>query len=563
MLTVQEINGWLSIKCAYSYKDRVKKLPGARFDYTNKVWMIPKKSLPDLMLYFRGEIYFKTPLWKIEGKPMPPKQELEFYDEKVKIPELNLRPYEHQIIGMQFCVDRLERFGFCLVGDQMGLGKSLIATGVMKWYKTNRRINKILIVCTKSLKYQWASELNRYTGWTNIHITGDTPKKRMKAYEDAEKGGILITNYHNFLRDSEVIGGIGFDLCIIDEAHNVKARDGKINNNIASVTQGRKTILMTGTPIMSKPDDIYGIVKLASGKYFGDYEDFEDNYLVIEHGIFGRQIIGAKNLDVLHKIVGNILIRRTTDDIREDLPKVMKPVKILAQMDNTQKKLAEYIESKKHLLDKEKEKYLGDVEARGIIEEINEMSKMYIAASQFIADDPAALRCGPKSRLKSTLAAMVPANYKMSNKTEATLDLVKSMLDAEEKVIIFCQYATTAFMLKDAIEKYLKVKVATYTGRENTQQRKESKDSFFGDTDVLIATSAAEAGLNLQIAGYIINYEQPETYASRGQRLGRIRRIDSKYSQVTEYDIITENSFDEIRYNKIMRDKDISEAIVG
>lgn len=562
MLTIQEDNNVLSITCDYSYKDRVKKLPGAFFDFSEKKWKIPKSSLPDLMLYFKGELYFKTPLWKIRGMKEPPKQNIYFYNKKEDIPKLNIKPYDYQILGMQFCIDRLEKFGFCLVGDQMGLGKTLTAVGTMKWYKEHRHVNRILIVCTKSLKFQWASEITRYTGWTNIHITGDAPKKRKEAYEAAKNGGILITNYHNFLNDTELINDIDFDLCVIDEAHNVKARDGKMNNNIASVTRGRKTILMTGTPIMSKPDDIYGIVRLASSKCFGDYEDFENDYLVVEYGIYGRQIVGAKNLDILQKIINGFLIRRTTDDIREDLPKVIPPVRIMAEMDNTQKKIMAYIEKQKTALDEQKSRFL-DAKEWERIEEINEKSKMYIAASQFVADDPNTLKSGPQSKLKSRLAGMVPGGYKMSNKTEATIDLVKNMLDEEDKVIIFCQYTTSAFMLKELIESILKIEVVTYTGRENTEQRKENRDRFLEDVDVMIATAAAEAGLNLQVARYLINYEQPETYASKGQRLGRIRRIDSKFSEVREYDILTEGSFDEIRYNKIMRDKDLSEALIG
>lgn len=563
MLTIKESNNLLLIKCAYLYKDRVKKLPGARFDFDKKVWTIPKSSLPFLCSNFHGELYFKTPLWKIKGEKEPPKGTIQFYKKPQQIPELQLKPFNYQEEAIRFAIDRLETLGFCLIADQMGLGKSLESTGAMKWYKDNRNIKRILIICSKSLKFQWKSELERYTGWTDIHATGETPKKRSQAYEAVKDEGILIANYHNFLNDIEEIKQIDFDLCVIDEAHNVKARNGKMNNLIASITQNRKTILMTGTPIMSRPDDIYGIVQLGARNYFGSYAEFEEHFLVIENGLYGRQIVGARNLDLLQQLINDFMIRRTTDDIREDLPAVLPPIKILAETDNIQKKIMAFIETQKDALNAKKEQLMAMSDTQSAIEELNEKSKMYIAASQFVADDPKAFFLGPKSRIKDNLAKMVPNNYKISNKTEATLDLVQNMRDADEKVVIFCQYTTTAFMLKDLIEEKTGEEVLMYTGRENTEQREINKARFKEEANILIATSAGEAGLNLQVARYIINYEQPETYASRGQRLGRIRRIDSQFDEVRIYDIITKNSFDEIRYNKIMRDKDLTDALIG
>jgi TonB family protein len=78
----------------------------------------------------------------------------------------------------------------------------------MKWFVENRGARKILIICKKSIKSQWASELRRVAGWYKvpIYVTGSTKKKRLAAYEGVNQGrtGILITNYHNFLN---ILGG--------------------------------------------------------------------------------------------------------------------------------------------------------------------------------------------------------------------------------------------------------------------------------------------------------------------------------------------------------------------
>lgn len=563
MLTLKEQNNEIIIKSSYSYAKRIRNVPGAYFSHDIKCWKVPLSSLKYLQEDFAGEIYYQTPQWKLERKKEPPKQDIQFFHKPVSVPSLNLNPYDYQKTGIQFCVDRIEKLGFCMIGDQVGLGKSLQAAGVMKWYKQHRHINRILIICKKSIKHQWASELSRYTGWEKIYVTGDTPKKRQKAYDAVKNGGILITNYHNFLNDTELINKIDFDFCVVDEAHCIKGRSTKMNKNIGSVIRGKKTVLMTGTPVMSKPDDIYGIVKMVSPEFFGTYKDFEEEYLVIEYGIYGRQIIGAKNLDKLQREINSFLIRRTAEDVRLELPEILPPIKILTEKDNVQKKIMGFIEAEKEALNAKKEGLDDSEESRLLIDMINEKSKMYIAASQFAADDPKLFKIGNKSRIKTMMGKMVPDNYKMSNKTEATIDLVQEILESDEKVIIFCLYATSAFMLKELIEENLHEKVVMYTGRENDEQRKESYNGFLNDVNVLIGTEACAEGLNLQVAGYLINYEQSETYAQRNQRIGRIRRIGSKYDELKVYDIITVGSFDEIRYKKIMRDKDIAQALLG
>ena len=97
-----------------------------------------------------------------------------------------------------------------------------------------------------------------------------------------------------------------------DEVHEVKARNGVLNNNIAKAVRGKPIIFLTGTPIMSKPEDIFGIVQIANPKYFNSWREFSKRYLVIDvNGRFGSCVVGAKHLDELREKVQNIVIRRT------------------------------------------------------------------------------------------------------------------------------------------------------------------------------------------------------------------------------------------------------------
>ena len=75
-------------------------------------------------------------------------------------------------------------------------------------------------------------------------------------------------------------------------------------------------------------------------------------------------------------------------------------------------------------------------------------------------------------------------------------------------------------------------------------------------------------GLNLQVAKYVINLDQPDTYAIKTQRIGRARRAGSLFDNVIVYDMITSStnnvkSKDEERLENIEKNKDLSDALIS
>ena len=574
MITIQLIGqNLIAMRCHYAYRDRCRSIPGARFDMMRKTWVAPLSSLPYVRAEFEGELYFKTPLWKLYGYAEPEKQPLQLFGRSPRVPDLKLTPYKYQADGIRFMIDRLLNMGFVVNGDSVGLGKTLQTIGTMKWFREFAGTKKILIICKKSIKTQWESEIRRIAGWDDepIFVTGSTKKKRLTAYEgikDADRG-ILITNYHNFLNDFDEINEINYDLCVIDEAHCIKSRGSKMNTLIGDTVCGKATILLTGTPIMSRPDDIWGIIHMVSPDYFGPYSEFKEKYIVTEFGIYGEQIIGAKNLDELQQMIQKFLIMRTAEEVALDLPKRRTPKRFLCDMDPTQAKMQDYIERMKTKQDQKKEELLNRYGASertmAEIERMNEMSKQYIASLQFIADDPAIFRyLDPERGVNKTLQKMVPKSYTMSAKTEACIDIISEIVDADEKAIVFCHFATTAKMLKDHFDKISGANTVLYTGAESDDAREINIGLFKHDpeTRVIIGTEAMAEGLNLQVARNIIHYEQADTYAQREQRIGRIRRIGSAYRYINVIDLLTEKGFDLVKLGKIYKDKQVVDSLL-
>lgn len=567
----------IAIRCHYTYRKRCHDIPGAEFDKKRRVWIAPVESLPYIQREFDGEVYYKTPLWRLLGHEAPPKEEeMRFLGPVPNVPDLSLKPYDYQAEGIQFMIDRLNNVGFVLNGDSVGLGKTLQAIGTMKWFVEQRGARKILIICKKSIKSQWRDEIRRIAGRQSapIFITGSTKKKRLDAYKGINESqiGILITNYHNYLYDFDEINKTNYDICVIDEAHCIKGRDGKMNKLIGDTVSGKRTILLTGTPIMSRPDDIWGITHMVAPDYFGTYEEFKGRYLIEElnRDRWYMELVGAKNLDELQDRIKNFLIMRSAEEVELQLPKQRRAKRLYCEMDAVQKKMQgavqEMIEKQEFRKEEIIREYGMSSQTMTAIGQINELSKMFIASLQFIADDPGVFRyMNPEKGINKRLQAMLPAAYKKSAKTEAIIDAVSEITHADEKVIVFCHFASAARMLKAHFDKIEGANTVMYTGAESDEQRTANIDAFKTDPEcrVIIGTEAMAEGLNLQVSRYVIHYEQADTYAQREQRIGRIRRIGSKYDSVNVLDIVTENSFDMTKLKKLARDKSISEAALA
>lgn len=579
MVTLRKYNDTLVMQCHYEYRTRCKSIPGAVFEKSVRAWVAPLSSLPYIEAEFKGELFYTFP-----RKDNKKAEKLKFFNKPVNLPSvLGVEPFPYQKIGAQFMIDKLNNLGFCMNCDDVGLGKTLQSIICMKYFHENKNVKKFVVFCKTSLKQQWADEILRFTGWSHedmpIYIAKGARKAKLKTFTraNAAETGVLILSYQTFLSAQEYIGNTGtpYEMCIIDEAHTIKGVDGKMNNAIGSFirAQQAKTILLTGTPIMSKPNDIWGIVNLANTNYFGTYEEYVEKYIVSIFGLYGEQVIGAKNLDILHDLITRFMIRRAFEEVSESvrLPEVRPDISLSAEADKLQKEMTNIVETAIARLDAKKQEILNKSPLtprdREIIEKITEKGKMYIATKQIISSDPKAfVYLNAERGLHKKLRKMVPANYKMSPKTEMTIDKVNEIVSAGNKVIIFTSLYSTAKMLKDAIEKELKTEALLYTGKESENIRNENVAKFKdmnSDNYVLIGNQAMSEGLNLQVAKYEIHYEQGGTYADKKQRIGRIRRPGSPFNEAIIYACSTKGLYDDVKIRKIERDKNLYNAIMA
>ena len=569
MLVVELTNSThFTVKCQYhdDYIRRLHQIQTATFNRALKKWMIHRSEFLRFESIFQGEIVYKTPRWVILNEPMPDMSKMYQLSQTYELPASKLQPYDYQRYGIQFMIDKLYERGFVINADGVGLGKTIMSILTIAYMVEHERLDKVLILCKKSIKRQWIKEIQKFSyldeSFEMFSVEG-TKKQREKIYQQFKKEpkGILVMNYQLVPFDLESLKDLGFQLVVIDEAHCIKARTGKINGAIKKITQKADYVLfLTGTPIMSRPDDLYGIIQLARSDFFPKWKEFEKHYIFKEFNGSYHRVIGYRHLDELRNLVQSILIQRTEFEVSIDLPETVYH-QVDCEWDSVQERLKNALDKRKQQLGAQLQKLSDSNELLPFQEEqkarLEASIKGLISAYQMIANDPRLFHYSRSQAFRNDFGGLVPESYEGSSKTQQTLDVISEIVEAGQKVIIFSQYETCIQFLANEIQEKLKLPVLQYTGQVCDEDRERHVELFMEDDDypILAGTNAMAEGINLMRANHVLNYEQPDTPAIKIQRGGRARRASSTFKSVFIHDMITEQSKDVEKLenlNKIM-----------
>src|SRR4029453_8368134 len=112
-------------------------------------------------------------------------------------------------------------------------------------------LSKVLVICPTSLKYQWQSEIARFSG-----RSGDAARVieggRAQPREDYGRDGFCkITNFEKLNSDLDLIAAWAPELVIVDEAQRVKNWNTLAARALKRIDSSY-AIVLTGTPLEHK-----------------------------------------------------------------------------------------------------------------------------------------------------------------------------------------------------------------------------------------------------------------------------------------------------------------------
>ena len=133
---------------------------------------------------------------------------------------------------------------------------------------------------------------------------------------------VLIVSHDMMSRCVDALLNKNFGVLIIDESHTLKNFKAKCTKSATSLAKtARRGVLLSGTPALSRPSELFSQLSLIDDRFFGNFYDYSRRYCDGRNTNFGWDASGKSNLAELEIILTRkFMIRRTKEDVLKSLP---------------------------------------------------------------------------------------------------------------------------------------------------------------------------------------------------------------------------------------------------
>ncbi len=183
--------------------------------------------------------------------------------------------FKFQRDGVVGAIDKLNRFGGCIIADSVGLGKTFEALAIIKYHEL--RNDRVLVLAPKRLRDNWT-----------LYKAND--RRNVLA---ADRLNYDVLNHTDLSRDGGTSGDIdlshvnwgNYDLVVIDESHNFrnkathKGKESRYDRLMRRIIkEGVKTrvLMLSATPVNNRLADLRNQIAFVTEG---------DDTALLEHGI--------------------------------------------------------------------------------------------------------------------------------------------------------------------------------------------------------------------------------------------------------------------------------------
>lgn len=438
-------------------------------------------------------------------------------DEKLNaLLKVNLYPYQKE--GIRFAA----KAGKAIIADEMGLGKTIQAIGTAELLRKEGLIGSVLILCPTSLKYQWRSEIKKFTD-AEVFVIEGSHLKRKEAYNRPEPYKII--SYNSAANDIKILGSLQTDMLIMDEVQRLKNWNTQISRAARKI-ESDYSVILSGTPLENKLDELYSIVEFVDNFRLAPYYLFKDKHIITDET---GKVLGYKNLNDIGKKLGDILIRRRKKDVKLQMPK-RSDKNLFIPMTNEQMEMHQEWQNQVRLLVLKWRRmhFLSDKDRKRLLLFLSQMRM--VCDSSYILDQ--------KTRYDT--------------KVDECVNIINDIISEKgEKVVVFSQWERMTRLIAKELEKK-EIGFEYLHGGVPSEKRKNLVDNFMNEPSsrVFLSTDAGSTGLNLQSAATIINIDLPWNPAVLEQRIGRIYRLGQQ-NNIQVINLVTPDSIEQEMLGKL------------
>jgi SNF2 family DNA or RNA helicase len=530
--------GLLHLDTPYEYKEKCASC-GFKWSSEDRTWTaVFAMSVIHEVKFRIPEITFDKSV--SDRIPYQMKREKELADmkkditgESSNLPDivsLKVQPFNYQRLGIKYAVKNQKGV---LIGDDMGLGKSLQGLGIALELKRLKGITGCIVVTPASLKYNWPLEIEKFTNEKCVIIDGNSQEKRLVKWLD-DSSFFKIVNYELLVKDIfdeskckrkksekerdyaerarlhayrkvklQQIKSRIWDLAIFDEIHFCK-NYSSLRHRACKALKAKVKIGLSGTPMDGKLEEIFNIMDILAPGLLGSRVAFTERHIVTD---FFGQVKGYKDLDGVKRRIDPFFIRRLKKEVLKQLPPKIYETKVIA-LTEEESKIYDSIKEGKHPCVLVEDKLTHEM----------------VPVEPMVR----AIRC----KQFCNLPQMIEPKCKSHSKLDVFLSIMEELVGQEaHKAVIFSQYKE----IIEVLDKHLKkagYKFLRIDGDTPPSERASMQEVFNTDKsiDCMIGTEAMSTGLNLIGANVVINYDdnwQPSVMAQRSDRIHRIGQVQN------------------------------------
>lgn len=439
-------------------------------------------------------------------------------DGYARIPEaLREAMFPFQREGVRF---GLARGGRVLIGDQMGLGKTVQALALMACYRDEW---PALILVPTSLRGAWESALRR---WLDVPANVIAAVGSGGEAHKIHAAKVAIVPYSLVGKMAEKLTRRAYQVVVCDESHFLKDPKAQRTKAVTPLLKAaRRAICLTGTPALSRPVELYSQVEALRPNVFTKFTEFAQRYC--SGARFGWQ--GCVNADELFAVISRlVMVRRLKKDVLTQLPPKQRQQVILT-------------------LPK------GDAlnEVRAIQEQLKTLREMMGGEAFDVGGGGGDGPGGRSMEEKRLMTELYGASARA--KTRPVQEYLETLLDGGSEKFLF--FAHHKVMLDAATELLLRRKTrhVRIDGATPTGIRQKLVDEFQNDEGTRVAVlsiKAAGMGLTLTAASLVVFGELSWTPGDivqaedRAHRIGQVNSVDVKF-------LCAKNTVDDVMWGSV------------
>jgi SWI/SNF-related matrix-associated actin-dependent regulator 1 of chromatin subfamily A len=508
----------------------VKQIPSVTWHAKTKAWRAPLNSIAETLMWaekFGEKIPEDLNRIASEIKIEHEKSVLMSRSTEAELDVAGLPLLPYQRAGVRYASSARR----CFIADDMGLGKTLQAIATIENVENSY---PALVVCPPNLVLNWKKEYGKWL--PNRKVAVITDRKNFPE----EKFDVLVVGYSNIAHWEKKL--LDFNSCVFDESHYAKspaAQRTKAAVKIAKKIPASGLVLcLTGTPVTNRPAEYASQLDIL-GKLnaFGGLWGFYRRYCGAFRDRFGQwNISGHSNLDELNeKLRGNCYIRRTKDQVLDDLPPVRHaPVYVTG----SPAQMVEYQKAEKD-----------------IVEYLVERAKQ-IASELGTSPGSAAVIARMKAESNEHLVRLsVLRRLAAKAKMEAVHEFIESHMESGLKVVVAAHHRD---VVDEISNKYGNLKIQGGMLVDDVEDAKSRfQEEPCGTAPVIVLSiQAAKTGHTLTAAQDVLFVELPWTPADIDQTYSRCHRLGQQGSVTATY-LLCQGTIDEYIYDLVERKRGV------